>query len=49
MSLQGSSQRATILVVEDDAAVARTLIDALDMAGYRVWHAIDGEGAPGRP
>ncbi len=40
-----SLQRATILVVEDDAAVARTLVDALDLAGYRVWHAIDGADA----
>jgi two-component system, OmpR family, response regulator MtrA len=44
MSLQ-PAQRATILVVDDDAAVARTLIDALDLAGYRVWHAIDGADA----
>jgi DNA-binding response OmpR family regulator len=44
MSLPGA-RRATILVVEDDAAMARTLIDALDMAGYRVWHAIDGADA----
>jgi two-component system response regulator MtrA len=44
MSLQQAT-RATILVVEDDAAVARTLIDALDLAGYRVWHAIDGADA----
>jgi two-component system response regulator MtrA len=44
MSLQ-HLVRATILVVEDDAAVARTLIDALDMAGYRVWHAMDGTDA----
>ena len=44
MSLPGAS-RATILVVEDDSALARTLIDALDLAGYRVWHAIDGADA----
>jgi DNA-binding response OmpR family regulator len=44
MSLQQAA-RATILVVEDDAAVARTLIDALDLAGYRVWHAINGADA----
>src|SRR4051794_38831520 len=44
MSLPGAS-RATILVVEDDAVLARTLIDALDLAGYRVWHAIDGADA----
>jgi len=44
MSLPGAS-RATVLIVEDDAALARTLIDALDLAGYRVWHAIDGADA----
>jgi two-component system response regulator MtrA len=44
MSLPQAS-RATILVVEDDAAIARALIEALDMAGYRVWHAIDGADA----
>jgi len=37
--------RATILVVEDDAPIARALIEALDMAGYRVCHAIDGADA----
>jgi DNA-binding response OmpR family regulator len=37
--------RATILVVEDDPAMARTLIDALEMADYRVWHAVDGADA----
>jgi DNA-binding response OmpR family regulator len=46
MALQtGSPHRATILIVEDDAAVAKTLVDALDLAGYRVWHAIDGADA----
>ena len=44
MSLQQTG-RATILVIEDDAAVARTLVDALDLGGYRVWHAIDGADA----
>ena len=44
MSLQRTG-RATILVIEDDAAVARTLVDALDLGGYRVWHAIDGADA----
>jgi DNA-binding response OmpR family regulator len=42
---QGAPHRATILIVEDDAAIAKTLIDALDLAGYRVWHAIDGADA----
>ena len=36
---------ATILVVEDDPAMARILIDALEMADYRVWHAVDGADA----
>jgi len=44
MSLPGSS-RATILVVEDDLPLARTLIDALELAGYRVRHALDGAAA----
>jgi two-component system response regulator MtrA len=39
------SARATILVVEDDPAMARTLIDALELADYRVWHAVDGADA----
>jgi DNA-binding response OmpR family regulator len=37
--------RASILVVEDDPAVARTLIDALEVCDYRVWHAADGHEA----
>jgi DNA-binding response OmpR family regulator len=36
---------ATILIVEDDAAVARAIIDALDLGGYCVWRAIDGADA----
>ena len=32
--------RASILVVEDDPAVARALVDALEMTDYRVWHAV---------
>jgi DNA-binding response OmpR family regulator len=44
MSLQRTA-KSTILVVEDDAAVARSLIDAFELAGYRVWHAIDGADA----
>jgi DNA-binding response OmpR family regulator len=47
MSLPGA-RRATILVVEDDPPTARALADALDMAGYRVWHAIDGADARGQ-
>jgi len=37
--------RATILVVEDDPATARALVDALELADYRVWHAADGREA----
>ena len=37
--------RATILVVEDDPAVARVLIDTLELADYRVWHAANGQEA----
>jgi DNA-binding response OmpR family regulator len=44
MSLQQTA-RSTILVVEDDPVVARSLIEALDLVGYRVWHAVDGADA----
>jgi len=37
--------RASILVIDDDPAITRTLMDALDLGGYRVWHAISGEEA----
>jgi DNA-binding response OmpR family regulator len=40
--------RASILVVEDDPSVARVLVDALEMANYRVWHAVDGHDARGQ-
>src|SRR5207253_5001451 len=40
--------RASILVVEDDPAVAHSLIDALEFADYRVWHAVDGHDARGQ-
>jgi DNA-binding response OmpR family regulator len=40
--------RASILVVEDDPGVARALVDALEMADYRVWHALDGHDAQGQ-
>src|SRR5438105_8717193 len=40
--------RASVLVVEDDPAVTRTLVDALALADYRVWHAIDGQDARGQ-
>jgi DNA-binding response OmpR family regulator len=39
------SARASILVVEDDPASARVLVDALQDADYRVWHAADGQEA----
>jgi DNA-binding response OmpR family regulator len=39
--------RASILVVEDDPAMARVLVDALELADYRVWHAADGQEARG--
>ena len=40
--------RASILVIEDDPGVARALIDALELAEYRVWHAADGQDARGQ-
>ena len=36
------SQR-TILVVEDDAAIRRGLVDALKFGGYRVLESADGK------
>lgn len=39
--------RAAILVVEDDPGTARALVDALEFADYRVWHAGDGREARG--
>jgi len=42
------SSRASILVVEDDAATARVLVDALEEADYRVWLAISGRDARGQ-
>jgi DNA-binding response OmpR family regulator len=37
--------RASVLVVEADPATARSLVDALEASGYRVWHAADGQEA----
>src|SRR5262245_17254222 len=37
--------RASILVVEDDPPLARTLVDALELANYRAWLAVDGREA----
>jgi PAS domain S-box-containing protein len=39
---------ASILVVEDEAALATAVIDALRDAGYIVAHAVDGEDALGK-
>ena len=40
--------RASILVVDDDPAVTCTLMDALELADYRVWHALNGGEARGQ-
>src|SRR5438552_18673708 len=32
-----TSTGATVMLIEDDDAVARTLTDALDLSAYRVW------------
>lgn len=40
-----AKQTTTILLVEDDTAVARTLTDVLESAGYRVWHVENGGDA----
>jgi DNA-binding response OmpR family regulator len=42
------SARASILVVEDDPLTVRTLVDALEDADYRVWHAVNGNDARGQ-
>jgi DNA-binding response OmpR family regulator len=39
------TSRATIMVVEDDAVVGRTLATALEFAGYRVHVAVTGMAA----
>src|SRR4051794_6402115 len=33
---------STVVVIEDDPAVAQTLADALDSSGYRVWQTASG-------
>ena len=46
MVIQQRGQGATtIMLVEDDHAVAQTLIDALESSGYRVWLAETGADA----
>jgi two-component system OmpR family response regulator len=40
--------RGSILVVEDDPVVVRMLVDVLEDADYRVWHASDGQDARGQ-
>jgi DNA-binding response OmpR family regulator len=39
------SARASILVIEDDPGTAQVLVEALELADYRVWHAVDGRDA----
>src|SRR5579864_1377317 len=39
--------RACILVIEDDPVVARALVELLESADYRVWHAANGQEARG--
>jgi two-component system response regulator MtrA len=45
MVVPARREAATIVLVEDDPAVARTMADALDSSGYRVWHAGTGSEA----
>jgi DNA-binding response OmpR family regulator len=39
------ASRGTLLLVEDDVALAASLREALEMDGYRVWHAGSGQEA----
>ena len=46
MVIQPRAQGATtIMLVEDDHAVAQTLTDALESSGYRIWLAETGADA----
>jgi DNA-binding response OmpR family regulator len=45
MVVPARREAATIVLVEDDPAVARTMADALDSSGYRVRHAATGSEA----
>jgi DNA-binding response OmpR family regulator len=45
VSLSSGESGATVMLVEDDDAIARTLTDALDSADYRVWLASNGAEA----
>jgi DNA-binding response OmpR family regulator len=38
-------EAATVMLVEDDEAIAQTMADALDSSGYRVCHAATGSEA----
>ena len=44
-ALGDGEQRATLLVVDDEPAVRRVLVMRLQLAGYRVVCAEDGEEA----
>ena len=42
---KSTTSATTIMLVEDDAAIAQTLTDALEASSYRVWHAENGADA----
>jgi DNA-binding response OmpR family regulator len=45
MATYSKPANATIMLVEDDMAVAQTLTDVLESSGYRIWHAENGADA----
>src|SRR3989442_645148 len=49
MAVESRREGATVVLVEDDHAVAQTMSDALDSSGYQVWRAAKGAAAPGPP